>query len=99
MAFLELDGNLGKDLSKPVREIYNVIGLYLCSRLALETLSKKHNKAILHAKGVNSCLMYLDFFSITAQRNALLITSNCCQSLLNEEFVHVKESLGILSSR
>jgi E3 ubiquitin-protein ligase TRIP12 len=66
---------------------------------ALETLSKKHNKAILHAKGVLHCLTFLDFFSITAQRNALLITSNCCQGLLPEEFVHVQESLSILSSR
>ena len=66
---------------------------------ALEMLSKKHNKAILHARGVNACLMFLDFFSITAQRNALLVTSNCCQGLLPEEFVHVSDSLNVLSSR
>ena len=52
---------------------------------ALETLSKKHNKAILHAKGVGACLMYLDFFSLQAQRNALAIVANCCTSLLPEE--------------
>ena len=57
---------------------------------ALETLSKKHNKAILHARGVVSCLTYLDFFSITSQRNALSITANCCSGLLPEEFVHVQ---------
>ena len=57
---------------------------------ALETLSKKHNKAILHARGVVSCLTYLDFFGITAQRNALSITANCCSGLLPEEFVHVQ---------
>lgn len=66
---------------------------------ALETLSKKHNKTILHAKGVMACLMFVDFFSITAQRNALAITANCCQGLLPEEFVHVKDALGIISSR
>eukprot|EP00095_Tigriopus_kingsejongensis_P008879 maker-scaffold15_size728074-snap-gene-6.27 protein:Tk08879 transcript:maker-scaffold15_size728074-snap-gene-6.27-mRNA-1 annotation:"e3 ubiquitin-protein ligase trip12 isoform x2" len=66
---------------------------------ALEMLSKKHNKAILHAKGVMACLMFLDFFSITAQRNALTVTSNCCQGLLAEEFVHVQDALTILSSR
>ena len=49
------------------------------SLTALEMLSKKHNKAILHAKGVLACLTYIDFFSITAQRNALSIASNCCQ--------------------
>ncbi|CAB4064432.1 TRIP12 [Lepeophtheirus salmonis] len=69
------------------------------SLTALEMLSKKHNKAILHAKGVSSCLTYLDFFSIGAQRNALAITSNCCQNLLPEEFVHIRDSLDILSSR
>ena len=62
-------------------------------------LSKKHNKAILHAKGVVTVLTYVDFFSISAQRNALIITSNCCQNLLPEEFVHVQEALSILSSR
>ena len=41
------------------------------SLTALEMLSKKHNKAILHAKGVPACLMYLDFFSISAQNKAL----------------------------
>lgn len=66
---------------------------------ALEMLSKKHNKAILHAKGVMACLTFLDFFSITAQRNALAVTSNCCQGLLPEEFVHVQDALTILSSR
>ena len=66
---------------------------------ALEMLSKKHNKSILHAKGVTACLTYLDFFSITAQRNALAVTSNCCQNLLPEEFIHVCDVLGILSSR
>ena len=40
---------------------------------ALEMLSKKHNKAILHARGVVTCLNFLDFFSISAQRNALTI--------------------------
>ena len=66
---------------------------------ALEMLSKKHNKAILHARGVVTCLTFLDFFSISAQRNALTITSNCCQNLLPEEFVHVADALCILSSR
>ena len=49
------------------------------SLTALEMLSKKHNKAILHAKGVPACLMYLDFFSISAQQKALTVTANCCQ--------------------
>ena len=43
------------------------------SLTALEMLSKKHNKAILHAKGVPSCLMYLDFFSISAQNSPVQV--------------------------
>lgn len=69
------------------------------SLTALEMLSKKHNKAILHAKGVPACLMYLDFFSISAQNKALTVTANCCQGLLAEEFPLVSESLPVLSSR
>ena len=57
----------------------------------LETLS--FFQSILHARGVVSCLTYLDFFGITAQRNALSITANCCTGLLPEEFVHVQVSV------
>ena len=49
------------------------------SLTALEMLSKKHNKAILHAKGVPACFAYIDFFSISAQNKALAVTANCCQ--------------------
>jgi len=69
------------------------------SLTALEMLSKKHNKAILHAKGVPSCLMYLDFFSISAQNKALTVASNCCLGLLSEEFPLVKEAICTLASR
>eukprot|EP00092_Neocalanus_flemingeri_P014477 GFUD01015622.1.p1 GENE.GFUD01015622.1~~GFUD01015622.1.p1 ORF type:complete len:1754 (-),score=538.42 GFUD01015622.1:509-5770(-) len=69
------------------------------SLTALEMLSKKHNKAILHAKGVPACLMYLDFFSISAQNKALTVTANCCQGLLVEEYSLVSEALPVLSSR
>lgn len=37
--------------------------------------------------------------SISAQRNALSITANCCQNLLPEEFVYVTDALAILSGR
>lgn len=44
--------------------------------------------------------MYLDFFSINAQRAALAVTANCCQNVNSEEeFNLVKESLSLLSSR
>lgn len=65
---------------------------------ALEMLSRRHSKSILHNKGVNACLMYLDFFSMNAQRAALSITANCCQSLSTDEFKYVQSSLSTLST-
>lgn len=69
------------------------------SLTALEMLSRRHSKAILHTRGVAACLMYLDFFSINAQRAALAITANCCQNLLSDEFNLVQDSLPLLSGR
>jgi E3 ubiquitin-protein ligase TRIP12 len=69
---------------------------------ALENLSRRHSKQILNATGsggVSACLTYIDFFSITAQRNALQIAANCCQNMIKEEFVHIQSSLPILSQR
>jgi E3 ubiquitin-protein ligase TRIP12 len=43
--------------------------------------------------------MYLDFFSIVAQRAALAVTANCCQNLLKEEFYLIEPSLPLLSAR
>ncbi|RZC38081.1 E3 ubiquitin-protein ligase TRIP12, partial [Asbolus verrucosus] len=59
-------------------------------------LGMEHNFDI---RGVSACLMYLDFFSINAQRNALSITANCCLNLTSEEFQYVQESLPLLASR
>uniref|UniRef100_A0A182UFT1 E3 ubiquitin-protein ligase n=1 Tax=Anopheles melas TaxID=34690 RepID=A0A182UFT1_9DIPT len=67
------------------------------SLTALEILSRRHNKNILQANGVSSCLTFLDFFSINAQRAALAITANCCLNLHAEEFHFVKESLALLA--
>ncbi|XP_031342168.1 E3 ubiquitin-protein ligase TRIP12-like isoform X1 [Photinus pyralis] len=69
------------------------------SLTALDMLSRRHSKAILQARGVQACLMYLDFFSINAQRNALSITANCCLNLTLEEFQFVGESLSLLANR
>ncbi|CAH1781422.1 unnamed protein product [Owenia fusiformis] len=66
---------------------------------ALEMLSRRHCKAILHAGGIGACLMFLDFFSINAQRCALAITANCCQNINPDEFHYVRESLALLSAR
>ncbi|XP_046393216.1 E3 ubiquitin-protein ligase TRIP12 isoform X4 [Ischnura elegans] len=69
------------------------------SLTALEMLSRRHSKSILQARGVTACLMYLDFFSINAQRAALAITSNCCQNLHVDEFHFVSDSLPLLANR
>ncbi|XP_013418116.1 E3 ubiquitin-protein ligase TRIP12 isoform X2 [Lingula anatina] len=66
---------------------------------ALEMLSRRHSKSILQAGGIAACLMFLDFFSITAQRCALAITANCCQNMNSDEFHYVRDSLPLLSGR
>lgn len=66
------------------------------SLTALEMLSRRHSKNILHARGVAACLTYIDFFSINAQRAALAIAANCCQGLNAEEFQLVKDSIPLL---
>ena len=43
--------------------------------------------------------MYLDFFSINAQRAALCVTANCCQNLHVDEFHFVSQSLPLLAGR
>lgn len=67
------------------------------SLTALETLSRRHSKAILQANGVSACLTYLDFFSMNAQRSALAITSHCCLNLQPDEFHFVGDSLPLMS--
>ena len=55
------------------------------SLTALEMLSRRHSAAILRANGLSSCLLYLDFFSLPAQRNALAVAANCCVVLTPNE--------------
>ncbi|XP_076002430.1 E3 ubiquitin-protein ligase TRIP12-like [Genypterus blacodes] len=66
---------------------------------ALEMLSRRHGKSILQAGGLADCLLYLEFFSINAQRNALAIAANCCQSITPDEFHFVADSLPLLTQR
>ncbi|KAJ8310279.1 hypothetical protein KUTeg_012144 [Tegillarca granosa] len=69
------------------------------SLTALEMLSRRHGKAILQAGGISACLMFLDFFSISAQRSALSITANCVQNMTAEEFQFIRDSLPLLSAK
>ncbi|XP_067948711.1 E3 ubiquitin-protein ligase TRIP12-like [Watersipora subatra] len=66
---------------------------------ALDKLSKRHNKNLLQAGAIGACLMYLDFFSIDAQRYALAVAANCCVNITPEEFHYCRASLPLLSSR
>lgn len=66
---------------------------------ALEMLSRRHSKAILHAGGIAACLMFLDFFSINAQRCALAVAANCVQNMTGDEFHYVRDSVPLLSAR
>ncbi|XP_055334897.1 E3 ubiquitin-protein ligase TRIP12-like [Paramacrobiotus metropolitanus] len=69
------------------------------SLVALEMLSRRHTKQILRANGVQAVLNYIEFFSSTAQRNALMITSSCCSNLTPEEFEFIQPVLPLLSQR
>lgn len=44
-------------------------------------------------------LNYIEFFSSSAQRNALMITSACCSNLTPEEFEFIQPVLPLLSQR
>uniref|UniRef100_S4RNL4 E3 ubiquitin-protein ligase n=1 Tax=Petromyzon marinus TaxID=7757 RepID=S4RNL4_PETMA len=66
---------------------------------ALEMLSRRHSKAVLQAGGLAASLLYLEFFSISAHRNALAIAANCCQSVTTDDFHLVSDSLPLLSAR
>lgn len=69
------------------------------SLTALAMLSKRHGKNIMQCGGLNASLLFLDFFSIVAQRSALAIAANCCHSVSSEEFHFVQDSIPILSNR
>lgn len=79
------------------------------SLTALDILSRRHASAVLAAGGVSSCLQYMDFFSLPAQRSALSIAANCCYAVgtidtdisgPDEEFrKFMKASLPVLSTR
>ena len=43
--------------------------------------------------------MYLDFFSIDAQRYALAVAANCCVNVSPDEFHYCRDSLPLLSSK
>ncbi|QLQ78176.1 hypothetical protein HG537_0A04230 [Torulaspora globosa] len=62
----------------------------------LELISRVHPKDILRSGGLTSCLQYLDFFTIHAQRKAVGIVSNACSRVQLQDFDTIKELLIIL---
>lgn len=49
--------------------------------------------------GIAACLMYIDFFSVTAQRSALTVAANCVQNMSADEFHYLRDSMPLLSGR
>uniref|UniRef100_A0A673XBU3 E3 ubiquitin-protein ligase n=1 Tax=Salmo trutta TaxID=8032 RepID=A0A673XBU3_SALTR len=84
---------------RPTLQVIQFIDVAEQALTALEMLSRRHSKAILQAGGLADCLLYLEFFSINAQRNALAIAANCCQSITPDEFHFVSDSLPLLTQR
>lgn len=62
----------------------------------LELISRVHPKDILRSGSLTSCLQYLDFFTIHAQRKAVGIVSNACSRVQLQDFDTIKELLTIL---
>ncbi|KAH7961529.1 hypothetical protein HPB52_009577 [Rhipicephalus sanguineus] len=67
--------------------------------LACRHMPEGHTSENLKNRGVSACLTYLDFFSMSAQRAALTVAANCCQSLTADEFPLVGDSVALLSGR
>lgn len=62
----------------------------------LELISRLHPRDILQSGGMSSCLQYLDFFTIHAQRKAVAIVSNACSRVRIEDFDTIQELFVIL---
>lgn len=77
---------------------------WLYAKPNTKTFSQSPNATIMFSfnapqGGLADCLLYLEFFSINAQRNALAIAANCCQSITPDEFHFVADSLPLLTQR
>ncbi|CAF2098013.1 unnamed protein product [Rotaria magnacalcarata] len=67
---------------------------------ALDMISKRNAKQILVCDGIDACLEYIDFFSITSQHKALSIVANCCIHIVTpNDFKYIRQQLENLSNR
>ncbi|KAI9590872.1 hypothetical protein BDF19DRAFT_418537 [Syncephalis fuscata] len=90
--------------------VYREVVPVLCDKLkaieyidlaeqALSTLtpiSIEYPGYILRNNGLSSVLMFLDFFTVNAQRAALNITANCCRVVRSDQWETVKELIPTL---
>jgi len=50
--------------------------------------------------GISICLMFLEFFSMSAQRSALSVIASCCRDIVCvDDFRYVCDSLDTLIAR
>ncbi|RKP24894.1 armadillo-type protein [Syncephalis pseudoplumigaleata] len=62
----------------------------------LAPISAEYPSCILRDNGLLSVLMFIDFFTVNAQRTALTIAANCCRAARAEYWDTVKELLPTL---
>ncbi|CDK24097.1 unnamed protein product [Kuraishia capsulata CBS 1993] len=63
---------------------------------ALEMISRKWGKEVMRRHCLSSCLMYLDFFTIHAQRKCMVIAANSAAYVSNDQFDSLKEVFPII---
>jgi len=50
--------------------------------------------------GISICLMFLEFFSLSAQRSALSVIASCCHDIVCvDDFRYVRDSLDTVIAR
>ena len=50
--------------------------------------------------GISICLMFLEFFSMSAQRSALSVVASCCHDIVCvDDFRFIRDSLNMLIAR
>ncbi|GMM32802.1 putative ubiquitin-protein ligase [Saccharomycopsis crataegensis] len=63
----------------------------------LEVISRSSGKRILSTGCLSACVQYLDFFTIHAQRKALIIAANSCVGIKGDSLDSINEVFPILS--
>uniref|UniRef100_A0A7E4VH56 E3 ubiquitin-protein ligase n=1 Tax=Panagrellus redivivus TaxID=6233 RepID=A0A7E4VH56_PANRE len=64
--------------------------------IALEVMSRRNAKSILHAGGFSDAVMHVDFFSMPSQRLVYQIAANCASHIHPQEFNLIRPCLSDL---